>query len=320
MQQMDQRLRDLNSERARVESESARADADVRNVQSRLDAAAKQTRAIASNDVVLAHFGENFDPLRHGAKEDLLRKQADAFQSVLTFQLDHALISRNQQGIEKYQVLPPVRDVELVLDRLRDAGIEASTGLRYLSETHNCEEAENLIRHDPGKYAGVFVGAKDWPRVPTLAWPEVTQPIEVSLFPHGTECQNGFKSHVVVPSRPAFDKPEASRRSLRLEDELTSTKRQLEAKRAEYHALGEVLTLLTTFLEQYGDGRLVVIERELRERVRHAEGLRSRSEELANDIAEVERQRTSTRAAELSSPERLNSQIQPGPSIVFRHS
>lgn len=310
-QQLDQRLRDLNSETARVGAETANADADVRNLQSILDEAAKEKRRIENNDVVLAHFGEGFDTLRHGAKEGLLRKQADVFQLFLNLQLDHALTRRNQQGIEKYHVLPPVRDVELVLERLGDVGIEAVAGLRYLSETCNCEEAERLIRHDPGKYAGILVGAKDFQRVSTLAWPEVTQPIEISLLPEGIESCNGFNSHVVIPGRPAFDKPEASRRLLRVEDELASTKRQLDAKRAEYDALGEVLTLLSTFLEQYGDGKLAAVERDLRERTRHSEGLRTRAKELANEIKEVERERTSSRATELLSSERLERQIQP---------
>jgi len=314
--QLDQRLRELNSERTRVEGESARAEFDVDSARSSLTVAARQRQTIETNDFVLAHFGEGFDPLRHGAKEAFMRKQADVFQVLLTLQLDYALLLRNRQGIEKYQVLPPARDVELVLERLSEVGIEAVAGLRYLAETSNCEEAEHLIRHEPGKYAGVLIHAKHWPKVSTLAWPEVTQPVEVSLLPDSVGNHNGFSSHVVVPSRPAFDKAEASRRSLGLEDELNNSKRQLDDKRAEYDGVGQVTTLLSNFIDQYGEGRLGVLERELREKLRHAEGLRSRAVELTNEIGVVERERTTTREAELSSSERLNSRIQPAISRI----
>jgi hypothetical protein len=79
----DRRLRELNSDQARVAGESAKAEFAVKAARSSLDVAASQRQTIASNDFVLAHFGESFDPLRHGAKEELLHKQADVFQTLL---------------------------------------------------------------------------------------------------------------------------------------------------------------------------------------------------------------------------------------------
>jgi hypothetical protein len=210
MQHLDERLTDLTNSHTRVERDLATADNDVRVIHSRLDSAAREKSEIVGNDLVLSHFGEGFDPLHHGASEDIAKKQGDVFRVLLNLQLDLALIERGRQGIERHKVLPPVRDVELVLQRLQEVEIEAVPALKYLAETCNCDEAEALIRNDPGKYAGILVHAKNWDRVSMLAWPEVTQPVEVSVFPESIGNHNGFNAHVVVPARPAFDKGEAT--------------------------------------------------------------------------------------------------------------
>ena len=311
MQRLDERLNALSARHTQVERQSVAAENDVTLVQSKLESAARDKADIIGDDFVLSHFGESFDPLRHGAREDVVRKQADVFGVLLNLQLDLALVERNREGIEKHQVLPPARDIELVLRRLQEAGIEAVPALRYLAETCNCDESERFIRSDPGKYAGVLVRPNNWDRVPTLAWPEVTQPVEISLFPESIDGQNGFHAHVVVPARPAFDKVEASRRSLRLEDELSSTKRQLDSKRSEYDGLGHVLTLLTFFLRQYGEGRLGALERDLSDKRRHSEALRSLSADLQTEIRDVQRARAVARQTEIAALERMKNLIGP---------
>jgi hypothetical protein len=310
-QHLDLRLTELMASLTQMERQSATADNDVTAVQSVLDSAARDKAEISGNDLVLAHFGEAFDPLRHGAAEDLTKKQSDVFRVLLNLQLDLALLERGRQGIERHQVLPPVRDVELVLQRLQEAGIDAVPALRYLAETCNCDEAETLIRNDPGKYAGVLVHPKNWDRVSMLAWPEVTQPVEVSAFPQTMGDHNGFDAHVVVPARPAFDKGEASRRSIRLDDELSNTSRQLNSKRAEYDGLSRVLTLLTTFLRHYGDGKIGALEKELAEKRRHAEALRCRSGEIRSEIQDVHKARSLARDSEIASLESIKGTIDP---------
>jgi hypothetical protein len=311
IQRLDQRLSELSARHTLVERQSVTAENEVTLVQSRLDSAARDKADIIGNDFVLSHFGESFDPLRHGAREDLLQKQADVFRLLLNLQLDLALLERSREGIEKHQVLPPARDIELVLHRLQEADIEAAPALRYLAETCNCDEAERLIRSDPGKYAGVLVRPNGWERVATLAWPEVAQPIEVSLFPESMDGQNDLHHQVVVPARPAFDKVEASRRSLRLDDEVSSARRQLDAKRAEYDGLGHVVTLLTSFVRLYGEGRLGALEREVGEKRRHSEALRSRCLEVQSEIQDVQRARLTSRDAEIASLERIKRYINP---------
>lgn len=311
VQHLEAQLAGLSASRTRVERESATIENEIKGIGSRLESAARDKAQITQNDLVLSHFGDAFDPLRHGATEDLTKKQSDVFRVLLDLQLDLALLERGRQGIERHKVLPPVRDVELVLQRLQEAGIEAVPALKYLAETCNCEEAETLIRNDPGKYAGILVHAKNWDRVSMLAWPEITQPVEVSAFPESMAGHNGFNAHVAVPARPAFDKGEASRRGLRLEDEVASTTRQRDSKRTEYDGLSRVLTQLTTFLEYYGDGKLGALERELSEKRRHAEALGGRSGEIQNEIQEVEKARSAARDSEIASLESAKIRIEP---------
>ncbi len=311
MQRLDDRLTGLSASLTRVERESATVENETKTVESRLESAAKAKAQIIESDHVLSHFGDTFDPLRHGATEDLTKKQGDTFRVLLNLQLDLALLERGRQGIERHKVLPPVRDVELVLQRLQEAGIEAVPALKYLAETCNCEEAETLIRNDPGKYAGILVPAKNWDRVSVLAWPEITQPVEVSVFPESMAGHNGFSAHVVVPSRPAFDKGEASRRCLRLEDEVATATRQRDSKRAEYDGLSRVLTQLATFLDNYGDGKLGILERALSEKQRLTQALRHRSAEIRNETSDAQKARVAARDSEIASLESVKAEIDP---------
>jgi hypothetical protein len=316
--QLTQRLIELNDEHARIKGEAAKAEGEAGQLQARFDEAQEERAYIATHDLVLAHFGDQFDPQRHGAEEDVVRKQADVFHVLLNLRLDLASLQRNREGIEQYQVLPPPRDVESVLERLRQAGVEASPGLRYLAETCNCEEAERVIRSDPARYAGVLVSPKHWAKLATLAWPEVTQPVEVSVFPDKFSDAEQPECRIVVPTRAAFDKAEASRRSLRLEDEQATTQRQLDERKSEYDGLGHVLTRLRTFIGKCGDGKLAALERDLQAKQRHAQALQTHIEQLKQQIGDTTGERDAASKSELASLDDLQKGIRPALSAIER--
>ena len=316
--QLAQRLTELNDEHARIQGEAATAEGEAKQLQAKFDEAQQERAHIATHDLVLSHFGDQFDPLRHGAEEDVARKQADVFHVLLNLQLDLASLQRNREGIEQYQVLPPPRDVESVLERLKQAGVEASPGLRYLAETCNCEEAERVIRSDPARYAGVLVSPKHWEKLATLAWPEVTQPVEVSVFPDKFSNAEQPERRIVVPTRAAFDKAEASRRSLRLEDEQTTTQRQLGERKSEYDGLGHVLTRLRAFIGKCGDGKLATLERDLQSKQRHVQALQTHIRQLKQQIGDATGERDAANKSELASLDELQKGIRPALSAIER--
>ena len=317
-QQFDQRFTELNNERARIQGEAATAESEVTQFQSKLDEARQERSHIVTHDLVVAHFPGEFDPLRHGAEEDVARKQADVFHVLLNLRLDLATLQRNREGIAQYQVLPPPRDVESILQRLREAGVEAWPGLRYLAETCACEEAESLIRADPARFAGILVSPKHWDKVATLAWPEITQPVELSPYPDKFSTTEQPDRRVVVPTRAAFEKAEANRRSLRLEDETSSTQRQLDERRAEYDGLGHVLTRLRAFVARYGDGKLATLERDLQAKQRHAEALQTHIGQLKQEIQNTNAEREAARQSELASLDQLQNSIRPALNAIER--
>jgi DNA repair exonuclease SbcCD ATPase subunit len=316
--QHSQRLTELNDEHARIQGEAATAQGEAKRLQAQFDEAQHERAYIATHDLILSHFGDQFDPLRHGAEEDVAQKQADVFHVLLNLRLDHAALQRNREGIEQYQVLPPPRDVESVLERLRQAGVEASPGLRYLADTCNCEEAERVIRADPARYAGVLVSPKHWEKLATLAWPEVSQPVAVSSYPDKFSETEQTERRIVVPTRAAFDKAEASRRSLRLEDEQAVTQRQLDERRAEYNGLVQVLARLRTFIEKCGDGKLATLERDLQAKQRHAQALQTHIGELKQQIANTTAEREAASKSELASLDELQKVIRPALSAIER--
>jgi DNA repair exonuclease SbcCD ATPase subunit len=287
-------------------------------LQAKFDEVQQERAYITTHDFILSHFGDQFDPLRNGADEDVARKQADVFHVLLNLRLDLATLQRNREGIEQYQVLPPPRDVESVLERLRQAGVEASPGLRYLADTCNCEEAERVIRADSARYAGVLVSPKHWEKLATLAWPEVTQPVEVSTYPDKFSDAEQAERRIVVPTRAAFDKGEASRRSLRLEDEQATTQRQIAERRSEYDGLGQVLNRVRAFIGKCGDGKLATLERDLQAKQRHAQALQTHIEQLKQQIRETTAEREAASKSELASLDELQSAIRPALNSIER--
>jgi DNA repair exonuclease SbcCD ATPase subunit len=316
--QLAQRLIELNDEHARIQGEAATAQGEAKRMQAQFDEAHQERAYITTHDLVLSHFGDQFDPLRHGAEEDVARKHADVFHVLLNLRLDLATLKRNREGIEQYLVLPPPRDVESVLERLQQAGVEASPGLRYLADTCNCEEAERVIRADPARYAGVLVSPKHWEKLATLAWPEVSQPVAVSTYPDKFSETEQTERQIVVPTRAAFDKAEASRRSLRLEDEQAATQRQLDERRAEYDGLGQVLARLRAFIGKCGDGKLATLERDLQAKQRHAQALQTHIGQLKQQIADTTAEREAASKSELASLDELQRTIRPALSAIER--
>jgi outer membrane murein-binding lipoprotein Lpp len=316
--QLTQRLTELNDEHARIKGEAATAQGEVKQLQTRVDEAQQERAYIATHDLVLSHFGDQFDPLRHGVEEDVMRKQADVFHVLLNLRLDLATLQRNREGIEQYHVLPPPRDVESVLERLQQAGVEASPGLRYLADTCNCDEAERVIRADPARYAGVLVSSKHWEKLATLAWPEVSQPVSVSTYPDKFSIVESTERRIVVPTRAAFDKAEASRRSLHLEDEQSTTQSQLDERRTEYDGLGHVLTKLRAFVGKCGDGKLAALERDLQAKQRHAQALQAHIEQLKQQIGETTAERDAASNSEQTSRDSLQTTIQPALNAIER--
>ena len=318
--QLEQRLNGLNTENARLQAEAATAKSEATQWQTKLNGANQERAGIANHDLVLAHFGVEFDPLRHGAEEMVAKKQADVFHILLNLQLDFAALERNREGVTKYQVLPPPRDVESVLQRLGEAGIEAMPGLRYLAETCDCEEAERVIRSDPARYAGVLVApsVQVWEKIATLAWPEVMQPVMVSAYPDRFTDAMEADRKIVVPTRAAFDKAEASRRSLRLEDELAGTSRQLTERRVEYDGLGHVLTRLHSFIDNYGDGKLMMLDRESQAKERHAQALQNHITQLQVEIQGTIAARQAANDSELASLDELKKAVSPALTAIER--
>jgi hypothetical protein len=310
-QQLSGRLKELNDQRIRAESEATKAESEAGQLQATIEDARRQRAAIAGHDLILAHFGEDFDPMRHGAEDAIGKKQVDVFHALLNHQLDLAAAERNREGITRYQVLPPPRDVETVLQRLTEAGIGAIAGLRYLAETCGCDEAAANIRSDPARYAGILIEPKDWERLATLAWPEVSQPVKLTPRPEKFAVESAPACHVIVPTKAAFEKAEATRLSLRLEEETSNAKRLRDARQAEYDGLGKVLSLLRAFIERFGDGKLSALERELQAKQRHVEALKTRSAALKQEIEETSAAQQTARVAELASLNNVQEGIQP---------
>ncbi|MGH7990571.1 MAG: hypothetical protein ACREDS_10340, partial [Limisphaerales bacterium] len=96
--QFTQRLSELNGEHARIQGEAAKAKSEASQLQSKLITAQRERSDIVQHDLILAHFGDQFDPMRHGADEEVTRKQAGVFHSLLNLQLDAAALSRNREG------------------------------------------------------------------------------------------------------------------------------------------------------------------------------------------------------------------------------
>lgn len=283
--------RNIRDELSIAEGALASAKAALQAVESHLAEAHALRSEIAEHDLILAHFGDAYEPMRQGACEEVALKRKECLHFMLNAALDRASLERNKTGIEEHRVLPPPRDVEEVLRELRGCGISAELGLKYLADTSSIDEAQRLIRANPSRFAGIVIDPGHWDKLITATLPVVTQPVEISRFPtslNGAEHEERF---VVLPERGAFDQAAASHRLVHLDQEITSAEARRAALEKRYASYTDLIQKIASLETRFGDGKWQELERTVQARQRDVEALQRRGTDLRSQIAEQEQLR-----------------------------
>jgi len=159
-----------DQQKGAVDLATARSDLDQRR--RRLDSVQRQREEIEQDPILLRHIGAetaDLDRLDVPSAEQILRRAASsADDHVVDLKVALAEGERALRALEATHLLPPSRDVERLVVRLREERINASSGWEFIAETMNAERALAFVRSHPALATGVLIRDQDYERAITV--------------------------------------------------------------------------------------------------------------------------------------------------------
>lgn len=162
LEQAGEALTTLEERCRETEALHARQATEVRHLQQQHDRACARLERLATHPRLLDVLElERADVWANGL-EARVRSRAEALhRHLLQLKLDAAEDERALEAVEQTGLLPPSRDTETVVERLRGHGIPAFSGLQYLAGNASEDEAGRLLLSDPARFTGVVVPRPD---------------------------------------------------------------------------------------------------------------------------------------------------------------
>ncbi|TVR00898.1 MAG: hypothetical protein EA398_10960 [Deltaproteobacteria bacterium] len=263
-----QRLDDAQAERARLET-----DRDVVKLEEEVARADAFSRGLAERLMEAA-----------AAQEVRLRRSA----------VEGAEDERAAAQWEQCGLLPPAVDVERVLERLRERGIEAHAAQAYLADNLRLERDSKaaMLAADPARFGGVFVSERDMDRVRAIEQLDRGLRTPVMISVSTLQAQHEAASSVVAGPEGAgtYDHAAAATEVSDIRDRRARRQGQegkLQERSAHLRAMSE---RVRDFMARWGDGRWEAMCERL-------DMLGAEAERLAADLQETEQQRDAVAAA-----------------------
>lgn len=291
--------RDAVSESLReLAAERASADAERKEQTRVVEEARRWQRLLRSNAAICGLQGVEEADLEQPRLPALLREQAEAARRQhLARSVDAAEDQRSLAVLERDELLPPARDVEVVLRALETRKIPAHAGLRYLAENAAGTEAEELLAADPRRFSGVVVmRGEDVAAARSLRADDLRLrgPVHVAVAGLPTVPVVDPEGCVVPPDAALYDRVAAGERRRELLHAQQQRDRDLDALRRQEEVHRAAADELDRFLDAWGRGKLDQRESLIRAVVERIERL-DRELELA-EARQVELDRAIDRA------------------------
>ncbi len=193
----------------------------------------------------------------------LLESEAAAAAKEVSFSdVRLAELNASRQSIDETGVAGRNADVELVVARLRKAGVRSARPFNgYLAEAlSNVDKARALVLSDPARFLGVAVALEEMPQVRALAWPDARPSKPVLVSPYALEPESRAEGHtaLVVPadSDAAFNLAAAKAMALSLDERITKEQGTKNAYGLRHTAAITAMERLKTYLVKFGEGKL----------------------------------------------------------------
>jgi len=221
----------------------------------------------------------------------------EAEARLLAAQLEGAHDRRCIEAFDTEGLLPPSVDVQRVLKRLTDAGVQAWSAFAYLAQNLRTDAAakRKLLNAAPAVFAGVLLpdeaAVERALRVSGLA-EDLRGPVTLSVCSLEAPREAGAgRTWVVGPCDDgAFDYGAAATAELQIRERVQARTAEVDALRARRQALRERAGELVHYLELYGGRRFVALVERIDALEAELERLRVTSLELDSEATALARQ------------------------------
>ncbi len=284
-----QAIEEIAGRRATLIDERARHQGEAKQLGQQVEEATRWRDQLVTHRLLLEIEGVEEAELEADGLEERLRRRAQTMQrDLLASRVDGAEDLRALAAIDQTGLLPPSRDVEEVMRRLKDAGIHAFSGPGYIADNYP-DECVDRLRTDPSRHAGAFVLKRDDLRRIAQLGPikDLRAPVQVSLpsarIAVADDNDDGVLTDhlVLLPDSGIHDHAAADKRRIALDCEgerRAKREASLEKQRRELETLADELQ---RFLEEHGRGALDrLVERQ--------NGARAQAEHAAREINTLE--------------------------------
>ena len=233
--------------------------------------------------------------------ERLSERASSLLRQILRLNVEGAEDERAQASVDKQRLFPPHRDIEVLVEKLQNAGIRSATTaalwLAYNFTDH--QAAADLLASDPARFGGVlFDATADGLRLrealaalrtEQLAVVVAPTPDAIAKLPSST---NGERMVVLPRHAAGFNFAGAQAEVEKLASVITSRNKELETLHAQLDATKTLRDELGRWLAEYGGTKLGMLREKLRGEQQGLESLQERQrrnttrrEEVAEAIA-----------------------------------
>jgi hypothetical protein len=216
-----------------------------------------------------------------------------ARQCVLQSRVDSAQDERALSALERQGILPPPRDVQAILERLREAKFNAHFGLSYLEENAPLDQRSARISADPSLHTGIVIVDEDLTRVATLVGESSRSQIAIRIakVPDLSEKITSHDDIVVLPDAAHFDRQVAMQRRNELENSRDRRVQHENRWIAQEREIGRVGADLSHYLEEHGEGKLSALAAKVTQARSDRSLVEHQLNELSQKVASLSRER-----------------------------
>lgn len=264
-QEIDTRREEQEDCRTRREDGKARL-AEARQERKQLEAAfqkAQQRRQSLERDAALLRLLEapkvDLDAALTPAIKKAEEEKRRLLEAILMLRIDDMEDERAIVHLEESGILPPSRDVELLLDRLSSQRIQCWSGWSYVEKNVSGKDYRDVVNRWPYLVSGVVVATVDYNRAVEALQkkcPRLQSPVVVARADAMNEDVPVTWSVVGPTSDAHFDRSAGAREFNETHDRRTRREAEISATREWQESLEKLSHQLRSFREEFPRGWL----------------------------------------------------------------
>jgi hypothetical protein len=231
--------------------------------------------------------------------ERLSERAAYLLRQILRLNVEGAEDHRAQESVDKQRLFPPHRDIEVLVEKLQNAGIRsATTAAQWLAYNFtDTQAAADLLASDPARFGGVmFDQTADGTRLREALAALHTEQLAVAVAPTPeviAKPASSIGEHLVVLPRhgAGFNFAAAQSEVEKLASVITSRNSDLETLHTQLDATKTLCDELDRWLAEFGGTKMLILRENLRGEQQALQGLlekqqrnNTRQEELKTEI------------------------------------